>query len=173
MARNEILRQELLDMRDRDQNMRNTLIERYGYNTPFSSEDMAWFIATDATNTARMKEIIAKNGWPGRTAVGQDGATSAWLLVQHADEDPEFQKQCLKLMRDSIAEGEASASNFAYLTDRVLIGSGQPQIYGTQNIIIDGRAVSAEIENAAQVDDRRAAIGLVPIAEYLASMNKQ
>lgn len=39
MPRNETLRQELLDMKKRDQEMRNTIIERYGYNSPFSSED--------------------------------------------------------------------------------------------------------------------------------------
>lgn len=173
MNRNEILRQELLDMFERDQRMRKTLMERYGYNTPFSPDDAAWFEATDTTNTARMKEIITEHGWPSQTAVGQDGAMSAWLLVQHADKDPQFQRQCLELMQQAVAVGEASGSNFAYLTDRVRVGDGQPQIYGTQNRVVDGKVISAEIEDAARVDGRRAAVGLGPIAEYLASMNKE
>jgi len=173
MSRNETLRQELLDMRERDQTMRKTIMARYGYDTPFSAEDAAWFEAIDAANTARMKEIIAEHGWPGQIAVGQDGATSAWLLVQHADKAPEFQRRCLELMQQAVAVGEASASNFAYLTDRVRVAEGQPQIYGTQNRAVDGKVVSEEIEDAAQVDNRRAAVGLGPIAEYLASMNKE
>jgi len=112
MSRNETLRQELLDMRERDQTMRKTIMARYGYDTPFSAEDAAWFEAIDAANTARMKEIIAEHGWPGQIAVGQDGATSAWLLVQHADKAPEFQRRCLELMQQAVAVGEASASNF-------------------------------------------------------------
>lgn len=172
MPRNESLRQELLDMRERDQEMRNTIIERYGYNSPFSSEDAAWAEITDTTNTARMKEIIAEHGWPSQTAVGEDGAMSAWLLVQHADKDRKFQAHCLELMQQAVTMGEASASLFAYLTDRVRVGNGQPQIYGTQNEVVDGKVISAEIEDADQVDSRRAAVGLGPIAEYLASMNK-
>lgn len=146
MSRNETLRQELLDMRERDQTMRKTIMARYGYDTPFSAED---------------------------AAVGQDGAISAWLLVQHADKDPEFQRRCLELMQQAVAVGEASASNFAYLTDRVRVAEGRPQLCGTQNRVVDGKVVSAEIEDAAQVDDRRAAVGLGPVAEYLASMNKE
>ncbi len=170
MNRNETLRQELLDMRERDQEMRYTIIKRYDYNSPYSSEDLAWWKTTDATNTARMKEIIAEHGWPSQTAVGEDGAEAAWLLVQHADKDREFQAQCLEFMQQAVAVGEASASNFAYLTDRVRVGNGQPQIYGTQNKVVDGRVISAEIEDADQVDCRRAAVGLGPIAEYLALM---
>ena len=173
MERNEALRQELLHMRERDQKMRNTLMGRYGYETAFSPEDAAWFEATDASNTARMKEIIAEHGWPNQTVVGEDGAISAWILVQHADKDPEFQKQCLELMQQSVTIGEASVSKLAYLTDRVRVGGGQPQIYGTQNVVIDGKVISAEIEDAAQVDERRAVIGLGPVAEYLAGMNKE
>jgi len=55
----------------------------------------------------------------------------------------------------------------------VRVAEGQPQIYGTQNRAVDGKVVSEEIEDAAQVDNRRAAVGLGPVAEYLASMNKE
>jgi hypothetical protein len=48
--------------------------------------------AVDAANTARMKRIVAERGWPGRSLVGDDGAQAAWLLVQHADHDPAFQR---------------------------------------------------------------------------------
>jgi hypothetical protein len=35
-------------------------------------------------------------------------------------------------MEEAVAEGEASQSNYAYLTDRVLFHEGKPQRYGTQ-----------------------------------------
>ncbi len=38
----------------------------------------------------RMREIVARVGWPGRRMVGDDGASAAWLLVQHSDTDPGF-----------------------------------------------------------------------------------
>lgn len=35
--------------------------------------------------------VIAEVGWPGRSMVGDDGASAAWLPVQHAGTDPVFQ----------------------------------------------------------------------------------
>jgi len=49
----------------------------------------------DADNLLRMKEIIAKYGWTGKSLVGTDGATAAWLLVQHSDRDVAFQRLAL------------------------------------------------------------------------------
>ena len=92
----------------------------------------------DEENTARMKEVVAELGWPGKTLVGEDGARSAWLLVQHADRDPEFQSACLELMK-AMPEGEVSAVDVAYLTDRVLVNEGQLQVYGTQSHTVDGQ----------------------------------
>ena len=48
--------------------------------------------AVDAVHTARLKAIVAAHGWPTVAQVGQDGADAAWLLAQHADKDPAFQR---------------------------------------------------------------------------------
>ncbi len=53
----------------------------------------------DIRNTARMKEIIDRFGWPTSKMVGDEASQAAWLIVQHADLDPEFQKECLSLMK--------------------------------------------------------------------------
>ena len=170
MAFSETLRQELLQMRVRDQEMRNKMGEKYKSGESLSSEDEAWWADIDTTNTRRMQEIIAEHGWPGKSFVGEDGSFNAWLLVQHADKQVDFQKQCLELLRTAVEAGEASAQNLAYLTDRVRANEDLPQVYGTQCHTVDGELVSREIEDAEHVDQRRAAIGLKPVAEYLASM---
>lgn len=54
--------------------------------------DLSWI---DADNTTWIKTVIAEQGWPGTALVGDQGADDAWLLVQHADRDPEFQRQAL------------------------------------------------------------------------------
>jgi hypothetical protein len=79
--------------------------------------------AVDAANTARMKRIVAERGWPGRSLVGDDGAQAAWLLVQHADHDPAFQRACLELLGQAVQAGEADARQHAYLTDRCVLGA--------------------------------------------------
>ncbi len=43
-------------------------------------------------HTARLQEIVAEHGWPGRSLAGEDGADAAWLVLQHTqlegDDDP-------------------------------------------------------------------------------------
>ncbi|MGH3392464.1 MAG: DUF6624 domain-containing protein [Actinomadura sp.] len=74
----------------------------------------------------------------------------------------------LSALREAVAAGDAAPRNLACLEDRCRINAGQPQIYGTQVVgHSDGELVPAELEDAARVDERRAAVGLGPIAEYL------
>ena len=63
----------------------------------------------DVFNTARMKEIVAQYGWPVPKLVGERVSYAAWILVQHADLDPQFQKRCLMLMRESQKRGHSSS----------------------------------------------------------------
>ena len=92
---NQALHDELLAMRERDQETRRTVVERYDMNLNWSADDLAWMESIDHANTA-MKEIIARvwlawvlTGW-GRWR------TYVWLLVQHIDNDLPFPKQCLE-----------------------------------------------------------------------------
>jgi hypothetical protein len=115
----------------------------------------------DARHRRAMKKIVSRYGWPGEKLVGELGAQAAWLLVQHSDHDRAFQKQCLRLLEEAVQNHDAQAHHLAYLTDRVCVGDGLPQRYGTQ--------LEYPIDDAEHVDDRRAAVGLEPLAKYLAS----
>jgi hypothetical protein len=125
-----------------------------------------------AENVPWLKQVIADVGWPGIALVGEDGASAAWLLAQHADRDPAFQRRCLDLLVEAAARGEASWMHVAYLTDRVLLAEGKPQEYGTQATGRDGRYVARDLRDPAGVDERRAQAGLGPLAEYLAQMTE-
>lgn len=52
-------------------------------------------------------------------------------------------------------------------TDRVATARGQPQVYGSQANLIDGHVVLEPIADSAEVDARRARVGLPPLAEYV------
>ncbi len=128
--------------------------------------------AIDAENTKWVKDVVAKHGWPGRSLVGVQGAQHAWLLVQHADHDRPFQKQCLEKMR-AMPKGEIDPKNLAYLADRVAVGEGKKQVYGTQLTFKDGKLVPhPAIEDEANVDKRRAEVGLGSLKEYIESAEK-
>ena len=119
----------------------------------------------DSKNTARIKEIVAEFGWPTKSLVGEDGATAAWLLVQHADRDTKFQRRCLDLMK-AAPKGEVSSVEVAYLTDRVLVNEGKKQLYGTQFWFVDGEMAPRPIKDRANLEKRRKAAGMTSFAEY-------
>ncbi len=119
----------------------------------------------DADNTQWLKNVVSEQGWLKYSDVGIDGGDAAWLIVQHADADPSFQRQCLDLM-SKLRKNEMSQSNLALLTDRVLLAEGKNQIYGTQFVARDGEWVPHNLEDEDNVDARRAEVGLPPLAEY-------
>lgn len=160
---NEELRAELLGRADRDQAARNSL--------PPGGSGEEWYkilSPVDEPNTAWMREVVAARGWPGHALAGEDGAHAAWLLVQHASQD--FQEECLPLLEDAVARGDASPRDLAYLQDRVLMFRGEPQIHGTQYMICDGVPELWAVRDLDGLDERRAALGLPPEHENRARL---
>ena len=114
---------------------------------------------------------MSPTGWPTVSAVGEEAATAAWAIAQHADLDPAFQQRALDLLEQAVAEGEGSPGDLAYLTDRVATNTGAPQLYGTQiRCGPDGPQPAVPIADESQVDALRAEAGLPPLAAYLDEM---
>jgi len=120
------------------------------------------------TNLEWMRLVLAQYGWPGRRLVGDEGSHGAWLLLQHADRDTALQRTALQLLETAVRAGDASRRDLAYLTDRVRVAGGRPQVYGTQ-LQYDSRGCASPkpSEEPAQLDARRASVGLEPVAEYV------
>lgn len=177
--RNPALRRELLRMVQADQDARGKMAADSHLRAGPTTTDRGAIaliqqaMTIDRKNTARMKQIVAKHGWPGKTLVGADGAKAAFLLVQHADQAKAFQKRCLPLLKTAADKGEARKKDWAYLTDRVLLGENKPQIYGTGfQPNARGELVPSPIRDEANVDARRKSVGLPPMAEYKRMLDK-
>ncbi|RZJ05083.1 MAG: hypothetical protein EON89_05405 [Brevundimonas sp.] len=128
---------------------------------------------TDGANTAWLKADIAANGWFLLSTTGETASRAAWLMAQHADRDPAFQKEVLALLEPLVATGETSASNYAYLWDRVATGEHRPQRYGTQGkCAAKGVWAPQELENPDQVDVLRAQVDIGTLAEYASHMHQ-
>lgn len=165
--RDEVLRRELLKRVDVDQAVRFDLIRKLQQGEPPDSLDSERMLTVDTANTAWLERVVAKHGWPGRSLVGADGGNAAFLLVQHADRDTAFQARVLPLLERAYAADEAEGQQVALLTDRLAAARGKPQIYGSQADVTGGRVVLKPIADSADVDARRARIGLPPLAEYV------
>src|ERR1051325_6464037 len=160
------LRHELLTRAEQDQAIRNELIS-HGVTNP-DKTILARMKAIDTANTKRMQAIVNLYGWPGPELVGQDGSEAAFMLVQHAD--LAFQQKMLPLVEKAYRSGGLTGQDYALLMDRVRVGEGKPQVYGTQAKRFEewnGQEPTLQpIEDEANVDKRRAEVGLPPLAEY-------
>lgn len=117
----------------------------------------------------RLAAIITRVGWPGFAIAGRYGALAAFLIAQHADHDPAFQERALAAMQAAFAQGGVEPRHVAYLIDHVRLAQGLPQVYGSQFRHGAPRA----LEDPERVDERRATMGLEPLAIYGAKMRAQ
>lgn len=163
------LRAELEAMREADQAIRveaRATWEKHGPDAPEYAALRTRGRAQDARHVARLDEIVAVHGWPGRSLVGDAACGGAFLIVQHAD--LEVQKRYLPLMREAHDAGELKGQDLALLEDRIFMQEGQPQRYGSQLTRgEDGKPTLWPIEDEAHLDERRAEMGLEPLADYL------
>ena len=159
------LRSELIEMDEHDQAVRVELAAEGslfdGYHPKMA--------AVHDSNAARLCAIIGKHGWPTERLVGTDGAKAAHRIAQHSINHPEFMRGCRELLEEASAKGEVPRWQFAYIDDRIRVYEGLPQRYGTQWRGGPDGLEPYSIENPSQVDERRAALGLPPLAELRAS----
>lgn len=161
---------ELIRMGEADQQGRLDIREIAAQHGELSPQwQQAWDAqhAIDATHMQRLEQIIEQAGWPRRSEVGEEAATAAFLILQHAD--AASQQKYLPLLRDAVAAREARPGNYAMLYDRVLMGKGEKQLYGTQLKLDEETAIWYvwPIKDEAEVNERRGRLGMNTIEESL------
>jgi len=153
-----------------DQNYRmqiDTIIKRYGWESPQMKANMALLNKADSINLIKVKKILDEYGWLGPDVIGGTGNITLFLVIQHADQAT--QEKYLPMMREAAKNGKAPPGNLALLEDRVALGQGKRQIYGSQ-IGLDKETNSYYIlplEDPDNVDRRRASVDLEPLAQYV------
>ena len=121
-----------------------------------------------AKHRPEIERIHETYGWPTQSQFGHEAAFAFWLLVQH--QEPEVQRAWLPELASLAEKGEASRQNYALLFDRVQKGLGEPQRWGSQVSCMEGRAVLDPVEDATNLDKRRAELFMPPMEEYMKMM---
>ena len=121
----------------------------------------------DRKHTFRMREIVDEIGFPTISKIGKQANADSWLLIQHSP-DIGLMQEYLALMEKQ-NDDEYQKMHYAYLKDRILLYEKKPQIYGTQVVMDDktNKFKLWDVENEAELNERRKKIGLEPIEEYL------
>lgn len=157
------LRNELLKMQERDQAVRDKCThgtaEEQGKCLIDSADE------ADRPNTKRINEIFNKSGFPVTSQVGSDGVKAFVLLMQHSG-DIELRKKSQAGMKRAFKDKVLSANEYTNFVDRLLVDKGKLQIYGANFTSKDGKLVMSPVKDPKNLDKRRKAIGLPPIAEY-------
>ena len=166
---NEALRAELMQMDEHDQAVRAELAAD---GSLFDGYHPRMAAVHDA-NAARLRTIIATHGWPTERLVGIDGAKAAHRIAQHSINHPDFMRKCRRLLDEASAKGEVPRWQFAYIEDRIRVFEGSRQRYGTQWRSGPNGLEPYPIEDAAHVDERRAALGLPSLAELKLSTDPE
>ncbi len=164
------LQKELLAIHEADQGIRRefiAVVDKSGRDDPAADSLGKIMAYRDSVNLLKVKAILDEKGWVGADKVGGQANQALFLVIQHADITT--QQTYLPMMRDAVKKGNAPASNLALLEDRVALGEGRKQLYGSQ-IGTDEKTGSNYIlplDDPDNVDRRRADMGLGTLADYV------
>jgi hypothetical protein len=165
------LAQKLGQIHQKDQEFRRNLDSIRTIQGDTSAEFLArldLLRGIDSSNLAEVSRILDSSGFLGSEVVGTEGSDALFLVIQHSD--LATQEKYLPVFRKAVEKNQMCSANLALLEDRVLVGKGQPQIYGSQ-IGYDnstGRYFLLPLRNAQAVDSLRRQVDLEPLSNYLA-----
>jgi len=121
----------------------------------------------DSVHLIYVKKILEERGWLGPDKIGIQGNITLWLVIQHSG--LAVQEKYLPMMREAVKNRNAFARHLALLEDRVAIGQGKKQIYGSQlgYDSLTGNVYPLPLIDPDNVDKRRSDVGLDSLQEYL------
>lgn len=153
-----------------DQNSRlqiQDLENKYGRNSKELDDLWRTINDKDASNLKIVTTILDAHGWLGVDSIGIQGNMTLFLVIQHSNLTT--QEKYLPMMREAVKKGNAVGSSLALLEDRVALGLGKKQIYGSQigRDPTTGNWYVLPLEDPDNVNSRRKQVGLPDLEEYL------
>lgn len=120
----------------------------------------------------RFCSILKQFGWPTKELVDPEGVAAGFRILKD-NGSFELQKDLLPVIVAALKKDESQKPEFAGLVDRLRVGAGMKQLFGTQAVASNGFLVVYPIEDEAHLDDRRRQYGLDPFAEHLRRLERQ
>lgn len=124
----------------------------------------------DENNLKYIEQILDKCGMPTLETAGKKGMTAVWLVIQHASSD--IRKMYFPMLLEASKNGDLERQDIALMQDSMLMDLGKPQLYGSQVVMENGVNYELyDLKNPETVDQRRAIMGMGPLADYLNHFN--
>jgi hypothetical protein len=154
--------EKIIELKNADLTLRDKLLQSEQLSEGYNEE----MKELHNKNAKVLNDIIDTIGYPTIDKVGKDANEATWLVIQHSIEQPKFMKKCAELLEIEVSKNKADSKNLAYLTDRIAVFEGKPQLYGTQ---FDwdkfGNLSPNPFDDLNKVNERRKSIGLNTIEE--------
>lgn len=160
----------IIDLKNEDLDLRSKLAKTGQLGEGYNLEMEQLHIK----NAMILSGIIDMIGYPTIEKVGEEASDAAWLLIQHSIGNPDFMKKCAELLEVAVSENKAKPVNLAYLSDRIAVSEGRPQLYGTQfDWDEKGELSPNKYDELSKVNQRRKSIGLNSLEEQTEMIRRQ
>jgi hypothetical protein len=121
----------------------------------------------DRMRTQRLKEIFQTTDLAQMAQIDAGMARSAFLIIIHAENDAPFQKSQLPVAFELGKKGIIGNQEYSILVDKIAVGEGKPQVYGTQGECKNNAWQVVGEHDRAAIVAARTEIGLEPLDDYL------
>lgn len=147
--------------------LRDSLINIYGAESKEADVYQKIYRKNHAVNIKKVKKILNKYGWPEPTLIGERGNRTICNVLQHADQ--KTREHYIPLMKQAVLDKKLEARYLVRAEDRIATNKGELQIYGGQmKYYPETKSFNVwPVFDPANIDKRRAEIGLEPIAIFL------
>lgn len=153
-----------------DSKLRNELIKKGTLSKGYNKE----METLHNRNAKELSLIMDINGYPTSDKVGKEASEAAWLIIQHSIGQPNFIKKCATLLKEAVDENKEDPKYLAYLTDRIAVFEGKPQLYGTQFDWDESGEMSPNpFDDLTKVNHRRKSIGINTLDEQIKIMRER
>jgi hypothetical protein len=146
---------------------RDSLMRQYGAESEEAMVQQKIVKKNHAVNETKVRKLLDERGWPSIHTIGAQGSRTLFLVIQHSA--PEIRVKYLPMMKEAVKKGDLLPRYLANVEDRVATDLGRLQVYGNQiKYYPETKTFDVwPIKDPANVDKRRASIGLGPIAVHL------
>jgi len=145
---------------------RDEMLDIYGADSKEYEKHQAIYKANHRINERKIIEILAE-GWPEKEVIGERGNRTICNVLQHSGYD--IREKYLPLMQKAVENEQLNPQLLVRAEDRLATDRGELQIYGGQmKYYAETKSFNVwPVYDPVNIDKRRAAIGLGPIADYL------
>jgi len=159
---NKKLREELLKMQEMRAELNLRIIDNPEKNEKLGAEAKQM----GDTHFLRLCKMIKENGWLTDETVSTDGAAAALFVIKN-NKTLELQKEFFPVLAAAVEKSLVAKGDLASMIDNIRVGSGLPQLFGTQTQAKNEMFYLYPLLNEERIDKWRALYDLPPLAVFI------